>query len=54
MTNETGMCNDCQYKETCNFHKKNPWVKLIDCGQFLMNETLKKIYDAILKDGEKE
>lgn len=52
MTNETGICNDCQHKETCKFHKKYPWEKVTDCGQFLMNETLKKIYDAILGGGE--
>ena len=54
MTNETGICNDCQHKETCKFHKKYPWEKVTDCGRFLMNETLKKISDALLKDGEQE
>lgn len=52
MTNETGICNGCQHKETCNFHKKNPWVKIIDCGRFLMNDTLKKISNELFKDGE--
>lgn len=54
MNNETGICNDCQHKESCNMHKKNPWVKVIDCGRFLMNETLKKISDALLNDGEQD
>lgn len=47
MKNETGLCNDCQRKETCNLYKKNPLAKVFACGRFLMNETLKNIFDAL-------
>ena len=52
MTNETGICKDCQHREECNMHKKNPWVKVTDCGRFLMDEALKKISDALFEGGE--
>ena len=54
MKNETGLCNDCQRKETCNLYKKNPSAKVIDCGRFLMNETLKKIFNALHREGDGE
>lgn len=52
MTNEIGICNNCQHKEECNMHKKNPWVKVIDCGRFLMNESVENVFNALFKDGE--
>lgn len=47
MTNENGLCCDCERKEKCNMHKKNPQVKVVDCQQFSMNEKTKEIYKAI-------
>ncbi len=54
MKNETGICNDCQRRETCNLYKKNPSAKVFACGRFLMNETLKNIFDVLYKDGDKD
>lgn len=50
MTNETGICNDCQQRETCNLHTKNPWLKVTDCGMFLMNDTLKKVSNELMSN----
>lgn len=54
MVDNTGICSECKNKSRCSMHQKNPSVKVVDCQRFVVNDSLREIYEALSKDGEQD